>query len=366
MMLVRAWVGAVVLVSAGALAGPAPDGIELAVSGPPEQLTLDWTGGAPNYRVLRGTGPALSVADLRDVTDGFAWTEEPILPPAGTGLYYLVQETDLATGGFPKAWIHGGDCGTDPPIQVHAYNADTYILRQSLCTNFEGPFLYLLFGEDKVLLEDTGAGGIPVAATVYGIIDQWLLENGRSSIELIVAHSHAHGDHIAGDAQFQGQPNTTVVGTSPAAVQAFFGITTWPQQIVAYDLGGGRVLDVIPIPGHQAAHIALYDRQTGLLLTGDTLYPGRLYIFNSFFAFLLSVQRMVDFVEDRPVVRVLGTHIEMTSTPYVDFPFGATYHPDEHPLELRREHLLELRGGLEAMASSPAIEAHPDFIIWPF
>jgi glyoxylase-like metal-dependent hydrolase (beta-lactamase superfamily II) len=27
------------------------------------------------------------------------------------------------------------------------------------------------------------------------------------------------------------------------------------------------VLDVLAIPGHQAAHIALYDRNTGLLLT---------------------------------------------------------------------------------------------------
>ena len=63
-----------------------------------------------------------------------------------------------------------------------------------------------------------------------------------------------------------------MVGLSSTAVASFFGISAWPTEIVEYDLGG-RIIDVIPIPGHQSAHIALYDRQTGLLLTGDTLYP---------------------------------------------------------------------------------------------
>ena len=39
-------------------------------------------------------------------------------------------------------------------------------------------------------------------------------------------------------------------------------------------------------------------------------------------------------------------------------------HPDEHPLELTMEHLLELRGAVEAM-DEPAIEVHDDFIVYP-
>ena len=58
---------------------------------------------------------------------------------------------------------------------------------------------------------------------------------------------------------------------------------------------GDRVIDVIPIPGHEKSSIALYDRQTGVLLTGDTLYPGRLYVPAADFAtFVESVQRLVD------------------------------------------------------------------------
>jgi glyoxylase-like metal-dependent hydrolase (beta-lactamase superfamily II) len=269
-------------------------------------------------------------------------------------------------GSFPEMWIDGGACGLEPDIQVHQYDADTYILRQSLCTNFEGPFMYLLFGQDRVLMQDTGAtSSLPIAGTVSGIIDEWLERNGRASIELVVTHSHGHGDHYQGDGQFSGQPDTQVVGLGVSSVASFFGIDGWPEQIVAYDLGGGRVVDVIPIPGHQSAHVALYDRDTGLLLTGDSLYPGRLYI-SSFPQYMTSIQRLVDFTSDKPVCHVLGTHIEMTNTPGVDFPFGSTHHPDEHPLQLGREHLVELLDALVEMQDDPHVEEHDDFIIWPF
>ena len=55
-----------------------------------------------------------------------------------------------ASNGFPAHWADGLACATEPEVAVWAYDDDTFILRQSLCTNFEGPFLYLLFGEDKV------------------------------------------------------------------------------------------------------------------------------------------------------------------------------------------------------------------------
>jgi hydroxyacylglutathione hydrolase len=266
---------------------------------------------------------------------------------------------------FPT-WIDGGNCAVEPRMQIFQYDPDTFVLRQSMCTNYEGPFLYLLFGEDKVLMEDSGAfasPALPIKRYVGRVIQSWLVAHGRTSIELVVAHSHAHGDHTAYDAALSTLPNTTVVGTSASAVQAFFGITSWPTQTVAYDLGG-RIVDVIPIPGHQAAHIALYDRDTRLLLTGDTLYPGRLYI-NDFAAYRASVQRLVDFTATREVAWVLGTHVEMQNVPGQQFPLGSTFHPNEHPLQLSRSHLLELLGGLNGMQASPHVEVHADFVIYP-
>ncbi|MEJ7733036.1 MAG: MBL fold metallo-hydrolase, partial [Polyangiaceae bacterium] len=217
------------------------------------------------------------------------------------------------TGGFPDHWIDGTDCGSEPEVMVWQYAEDTFILRQSLCTNFEGPFIYLLFGEDRALVQDSGTGDADLAGAVQTVVDAWLAAHGKTSIELVVTHSHSHGDHVGGDAELGSLPDAAVVGLSAGAVQAFFGIDAWPTQIVEYDLGG-RVLDVIPIPGHQSAHIALHDRAHDLLLTGDTLYPGRLYI-DDWDDYRQSVARLQDFVGGgNAVTWVLGTHIEMSTT----------------------------------------------------
>jgi hydroxyacylglutathione hydrolase len=127
---------------------------------------------------------------------------------------------------------------------------------------------------------------------------------------------------------------------------------------------GGRIVDVIPIPGHHATHVAYYDRRTGILLTGDHLYPGRLYIAD-FAAYLASTRKLVEFTATRPVAHILGCHIEQSSTPFVDYPVGTKYQPQEHRLELGRSHLLELLAGLEAMQGKPAKAFFRDFTIWP-
>jgi hydroxyacylglutathione hydrolase len=279
----------------------------------------------------------------------------------GAGGDTSTGEVRPCAGELPTAWPDGLDCSV-PEVAVHRYDDDTFILRQSLCTSFEGPFLYLLFGEDRVLLEDTGAGGIDVAGAVGGVIEQWLAEHGRDTIELVVVNSHAHGDHVAGNPMFMGLPGVTVVTPSVAGVSSFFGIDDWPEQVVQYDLGA-RIIDVIPIPGHQTSHIALFDHGTGWLLTGDTLYPGRLYI-DDFAAYVESIGRLVESVPADAVCNVMGTHVEMTDVPGVDFDFGADEHPGEHALPLDYDHLLELRAAVEAMGS-PQLEVHDDFIIYP-
>ena len=43
---------------------------------------------------------------------------------------------------------------TDPVVQVHAYNAHTFILRENKAINYEGAFMYLFFGNGVALLID--------------------------------------------------------------------------------------------------------------------------------------------------------------------------------------------------------------------
>jgi hydroxyacylglutathione hydrolase len=251
-------------------------------------------------------------------------------------------------GTLPRRWLTGGpNCMEVPDWQVHEYNSDLYILRESGCTNYEKPFLYLIFGQSKVMLMDTGAGKTDVAREIDGVISKWLQRNRRDSIPLIVAHSHSHSDHVAGDSQFRDRPGTTLVPLTVEATQRFFAIDRWPDGMGQIDLGG-RVVDVLPIPGHNKLSLAYYDRQTGILFTGDTVYPGRLY------------------VEDFPafVTHLLGCHIEQTATPYLDYPIGSMYQPDEHPLELGRGELLELDALLRGMDKPRRIAAR-DFTVWP-
>ena len=181
-----------------------------------------------------------------------------------------------------------------------------------------------------------------------------------------MAHSHSHGDHVAGDDAFRERPDTTVVGLHPADVAAFFGIARWPQQIARFDLGG-RVLSVIPTPGHQAAAVMYYDPRLKILLSGDTLYPGRLYVPVNFVPDdRASVSRLSAFAATHPIRAALGAHIEMTRTPGRDYGHEAPSHPDEHPLELPASAIAELEAGLKAPLDIPGKgQVHAHFIVMP-
>lgn len=264
-----------------------------------------------------------------------------------------------------EPWIDGTS-HTEPRMQVQRYDADTYVIRQSIRTNFEGPFLYLLFGRDRVLLLDTGAGGLLIRPTIDRVIDEWSAEHHlNAALPLVVAHSHSHGDHRMGDVEFKDRPQTVVVGWTAPEVAAFFKIADWPNDIARFDLGE-RVLDIIPTPGHHPSHIMVFDERTRLLLSGDALYPGRLYFpTDQFAAYRDSVDRAVAFTKGRRVSHVLGAHIEMTMTPGKDFPDEAPGHPDEHVLELPYSALTDLQAAVHKMGDIPVRDAHADFIVYP-
>ncbi|WP_461589791.1 MBL fold metallo-hydrolase [Winogradskyella sp.] len=226
--------------------------------------------------------------------------------------------------------------------------------------------MFLFLGQNKALLIDTGATkeeeSFPLYDTVSAIIDNWEKQQ-KKEIELVVAHTHKHGDHYAGDGQFKGKPNTTVIGLEVEDIQKSFKISNWPEEIVDYDLGN-RIMKIIPIPGHQASSIALYDTSTKILLTGDTFYPGRLYV-KDWNAFKISIGRLVKFTDNNEISNILGNHIEMSTTDGVDYKMGATYHPKEQKLPLTVEDLKALQLSLNLLGNKPTRQVHKNFIIYP-
>jgi glyoxylase-like metal-dependent hydrolase (beta-lactamase superfamily II) len=294
------------------------------------------------------------------------------------------------------AWIHGSEAAkynTDPDIQVHPCDEHTYILRQNKAVHYEAPFLFLLFGAARALLLDTGATAnpefFPLRRTVDSIIDGWLASHPHpDDYGLLVLHTHAHADHTAADGQFAGRPNTEVIGAKRGPAWRYFGFayspaacspgtgspgtgspgtgspdTGSPDTVAEVDLGG-RVLDCLATPGHHEAAVTYYDRYTRILFTGDTIYPGRLYVFN-WPDFVRSIDRLADWCARRPVSYLLGCHIEMTTTPGVDYPVGWSYQPDETPLELTTDHLGQIQATLKAYDLQPGRYVLPQLIVTP-
>ena len=121
---------------------------------------------------------------------------------------------------------------------------------------------YLIVGEEKALLIDSGAGEVDVKAVCAELTDL--------PIELV--NTHYHGDHTAANKDFE------TVYMHPADVRK---MTNWTQISpigggFVFDLGG-RQLEVIEIPGHTPGGIAIYDKAANIMFTGDTV--GRKPIF---------------------------------------------------------------------------------------
>jgi len=265
---------------------------------------------------------------------------------------------------FPQSW-NSGLSKEEPAFQVQAIDKNTYAIRQSIHSTFEAPFLYLIFGREKALLIDTGVEGAPLRAEVDRLIDAWLAKNGQRAISLVVMHSHAHGDHVGGDKSFADRPRTVVVGHSATDVASFFAIGDWPAETAAFDLGG-RVVDIVPTPGHHPSHVIVFDNTTRILFSGDTIYPGRLYFqCGRAEEYRASIDRVADFAATRQVAWLLGAHIEMKSAPGQSFQAEDRARRDEHLLELRPSVLEELQQSLLKMGKQVRVETHDDFILFP-
>jgi glyoxylase-like metal-dependent hydrolase (beta-lactamase superfamily II) len=172
---------------------------------------------------------------------------------------------------------------------------------------------YLILGNDKALLFDTGMG----ISNIQGVVA------GLTKLPVSVMNSHTHNDHVGDnwrfsdvygmdtdftranargskeDAQAELAPDE-ICGALPAGFDAkayetkAFHITHWLHDGDKIELGG-RTLKVIGTPGHTPDAIALLDEKNGLLFTGDTFYPGPIYLFRpetDMDAYVASMQKL--------------------------------------------------------------------------
>lgn len=162
---------------------------------------------------------------------------------------------------------------------------------------FEEVISYLILGNDRALLFDTGMG----IGNIKGVVE------GLTKLPVSVLNSHTHNDHVGDnwrfndiygmdtdftranargskeDAQAELAPGE-ICGALPAGFDAKayatkpFHISHWLHDGDKIDLGG-RSLKVIAAPGHTPDAIALLDESNGLLFTGDSFYLGPIYLY---------------------------------------------------------------------------------------
>jgi glyoxylase-like metal-dependent hydrolase (beta-lactamase superfamily II) len=195
---------------------------------------------------------------------------------------------------------------------------------------------YLILGNKRAVLFDTG----------MGISDIKTVTSQLTLLPITVMNSHSHDDHVGDnwqfdtiygmdtdftrknaqgsreDAQAEIAPGETC-GKLPKRFSAA-NYSTRPWKINKYvhdgehvDLGG-RSLEVIATPGHTPDAISLLDRANGLLFTGDTYYPGPIWLFRpetDFNAYRASIQRLANLA---PKVKlVCGAHNVPVAPPSV-------------------------------------------------
>jgi glyoxylase-like metal-dependent hydrolase (beta-lactamase superfamily II) len=185
---------------------------------------------------------------------------------------------------------------------------------------FEEVISYLVLGKRRALLFDTGMG----IGKISKVVAQLTL------LPVTVLNSHTHFDHTGGNAEFsdimgqdtpftrdsaKGQPNqysrdalapSRICGQLPPGMKAdtysirSFHVGHFIKDGERIDLGG-RQLQVIFTPGHTPDALCLLDRENGLLFTGDTFYPGPIYLFTpetDFTAYAKSVNRLAALAPD--------------------------------------------------------------------
>ena len=178
---------------------------------------------------------------------------------------------------------------------------------------FEEVISYLIVGSQKAILFDTGMGISNIKAVVEGL----------TKLPISVVNSHTHNDHVGDNWRFSdvyGMPTDftrtnakgstadaqaelapgQICGTLPTGFDPksyrtkAFHISHWLHDGEGIDLGG-RTLEVLATPGHTPDSIMLLDEDNGLLFTGDTFYPGPIYLYRpetDLDAYVASVKRM--------------------------------------------------------------------------
>jgi glyoxylase-like metal-dependent hydrolase (beta-lactamase superfamily II) len=187
----------------------------------------------------------------------------------------------------------------EPWFEVYRVRDNIYLFFES--QQFEHDSFYLIIGKKRALLFDSGLGIAPLKPLVKRI----------TSLPVVVLNSHTHFDHVGGNHEFGDVWNldspysrrNSQADMEPV-LAAYASQTLAPAHLCraapAGPIGsvyrlrpytvtrrvrdgdvidlGGRELKIIATPGHSPDSLCLFDPANRLLFTGDTFYPGPIFV----------------------------------------------------------------------------------------
>lgn len=157
---------------------------------------------------------------------------------------------------------------------------------------------YLIVGNERALLIDTGTGAVSMKAAVESLTD----------LPVLLINSHSHWDHVGNNTEFteigihRAEAHELAHTYSRADIEQFFGVgallgplpgdrgidsisidASVPTMLLdggeSFDLGG-RAITALHTPGHAPGLLSFLDEENGILFSTDTAYLGYLYAYS--------------------------------------------------------------------------------------
>ncbi len=202
-------------------------------------------------------------------------------------------------------------------FEVYQVTNNTFAILEP--NHIEEVISYLVLGNEKAALIDTGMGIGNIRDEVDRLTD----------LPVIVINTHSHFDHVGDNHRFEevwvfdedweiskienGSPSEICVkymepgsylnlpkGFEPQVYEILPSkVTRRLRHLESIELGG-RILTVHHTPGHSLGSICLLDSRDNLLFTGDTYYPGMIYIHlegSNFDVFVKSMTYLVGLLD---------------------------------------------------------------------
>ena len=147
-----------------------------------------------------------------------------------------------------------------------------------------GVRFFLLAGEKKALLIDSGMQVHNAKEIAEGLVDL--------PIELL--NTHADRDHVGSNDEFD------FFYMNPAEASNYYNTNKMTGTIIPVTDGdiidlGGRELEIITLPGHTPGSIAVLDKNNRVLISGDPIQDGDIFMFGvqrEMHAYLLSLEKL--------------------------------------------------------------------------